>query len=796
MGAMISALLVVLGTASGVRGAGDISQPSLPVAIYDDWAAQEARWGREPDDPGAVRDALARAQQLQEDLRRRPETADMQIQAEKLARLRHRVAGVELLDPPMRRSLYRQIRGVTRQIALANPLLADRPMLFMKRHRFICQMLHEYIGYYYGYFGLAGGGLYVLPHPGRSWDVHDLIDGRLPAGAYATPALSYDARTVYFAFTPVDQAVRNATAGPDYTQLPPSGQVPGRWNYFSSQRSYFHIYAVNTDGSNLRQLTAGPHDDFSPCPLPGGDLVFLSTRRGGFCRCGGDWEPVPTYTLHRMDDSGANLQTLSFHETNEWHPAVMSDGRIVYSRWDYVDRSAANFHGLWITNPDGTNPRILFGNYTKRINACYQPRPIPGSHRIAFIAGAHHAVVGGALAIVDPGRVGLQATSGEDDYEAIEVLTPEIGFPEAPGWPSSYFHSPWPLSDDYFLMAFSFQPLPGMGSGVKDDTETGIYYFDRFGNLELLYRHAGIPCVSPMPLAARPKPPVMAETADTDAAMGDEGEFIVTDVRWSLMPLPSRRPIRALRVFQVLPKTNHVANQPRIGYANAEGARTLLGTVPVEEDGSAYFRAPARKPLYFQLVDDRGHAVQGMRSVTYLQPGERRGCVGCHEPPNLAPPSRSLRALGRAPSRIQPGPDGTRPFCYPRLIQPVLEGNCIRCHDGSEGPQKSAVVLTGQPAGSFTQSYESLRPFVRWYEWGGASISQVITRPGQMGADASPLMRVLEDENHRGVVRLSESARRRICLWLDGNAPFYGTYDAEEQEAQRQARQVPPARLQ
>ena len=152
----------------------------------------------------------------------------------------------------------------------------------------------------------------------------------------------------------------------------------------------------------------------------------------------------------------------------------------------------------------------------------------------------------------------------------------------------------------------------------------------------------------PIPLAPRPVPPVVASSLDPD--LGDEGEFVLTDVRQSFFPLPAARPIRQLRIFQVLPKTaTHVANQPRIGYANAESARMLLGTVPVETDGSAYFRAPARKPLYFQAVDEAGRAVQSMRSVTYLQPGERRGCVGCHEPPGTASPARpDLLALRRA----------------------------------------------------------------------------------------------------------------------------------------------------
>ncbi len=566
--------------------------------------------------------------------------------------------------------------------------------------------------------------------------------------------------------------------------------------FYSPQRRCFHIYGMDADGSNLRQLTDGPDDDFDPCPLPDGGIAFMSTRRGGFGRCHNPWEPLPSYTLHRMTAFGQEVQTLSYHETNEWHPSVLADARIVYCRWDYVDRSAANYHGLWVSNLDGSNPSILFGNYTQRINACFQPRAIPCSNKIVFVAGAHHADVGGSLVVLDPAGVELDAVTGQDRFEPIEVLTPEVCFPEAPGWPKSYFHSPWPLAENYFLVAFSFDPLPGMGPGVKKDTRTGIYYFDRFGNLELLYRDPDISCMYPIRLVRRSVPQTAPSTVDS--SLGDEGEFVLVDVRQSLFALPTPRPIRDLRIFQVLPKTTtHVANQPRIGYANAESARMLLGTVPVESDGSAYFRVPARKPIYFQAVDQTGRAVQNMRSVTYLQPGERRSCLGCHEPRGRAPVNRQgLLALQRPPSKIEPGPDGTRPFSYPLLVQPVLDKHCVRCHDGKMGQLKSQLILTGQPTGTFSTSYESLKPYVRWYEWGGNSITQVVTRPGRIGADESPLLKVLEDAAHSEHVQLSKEDRCRLYVWLDGNAPFYGTYEQEQQLAQREGKAVSPPQIQ
>jgi hypothetical protein len=765
------------GAADPPRAAAPAGADDLRALVEADWSAQEKRRGRSPQSPDAIRAVLGRAARVLDDLRAAPGAPGLAAESAALERLRAEAGALDGLDDAARRGLYRRIRSLARDLALKNPRLAGTPLLFMKRRRFVCQMLHEYLGYYYQ--DIAGGGVFVLEEPGRSLRTRDLLRGRLPEGAFTTLALSYDARTAYFAYA--DRAAEK----PDFYD-PQAG------------RRYFHIYSVGADGENLRALTTEAWDDFDPCPLPDGGLAFMSWRRGGFCRCNNPWEPIASYTLHRMDADGRNARTLSFHETNEWHPNVLHDGRIVYIRWDYVDRSAAHFHGLWAANPDGTNAVALFGNYTMRINACYQPRPIPGSRRIAFIAGAHHADVGGSLVLLDPARVSLDPATGQDRFDALDVLTPEVCFPEGNekdgGWPKSYYHSPWPLSEDHFLISYSNDPIPGMSSGGKIDS-AGIYYFDRFGSLELLYREPGISCMYPIPLAPRPVPPVVPSAIEPE--LGDEGEFALADVSRSLFPLPAGRPVKELRVFQILPKTTHIANKPRIGHANAESARMLLGTAPVEADGSAYFRAPARKPLYFQAVDAEGRAVQGMRSVVYLQPGERRGCAGCHEPPGAVPvPAAKTPTFSRLPSKIRPGPDGTRPFSFPRLVQPLLDKHCARCHDGDAGPGKSRLALTGEPAGAFSRSYQALKPFVRWYEWGGQSIAGTATRPGQLGADASPLTRILKDDRHKPEFRLADEEWRKLYIWLDGNAPFYGTYGKEEQAAQQRGEAVPPPSVQ
>lgn len=768
-------LPLVIGLLAGVSWcsfAANAPEPDaeLRQAVEEDWARQEERWGRTDGSKAALQAALARGAKLLDWSRDHLDDSAVRALDSSLAAWRQGGDDAPDVDATARRELYRRVRWMTRGVALQNPSVTGQPLLFMQRNRYICQMLHEYMGYFYDYGNVApGGGLRVLERPGFSLKTRDLLQGRLTNGNFTTLALSHDARTVYFAFA------ERAEKKPDF---------------YSPERLSFHLFSVAPDGSNLRQLTSGVEDDFDPCPLPDGGVAFMSTRRGGFARCNNAWEPCASYTLHRMDADGRNIRVLSVHETSEWHPSVMNDGRLVYIRWDYVDRSAANFHGLWTSNPDGSAVAGLFGNYTMRINACYQPRSIPGSEKLLFVAGAHHADVGGALVMLDPRRVALDVENGEDRLDSVETLTPEICFPEAAGWPKSYFHSPWPLSEECMLVSFSFDPLPGMSSGERKDTRTGLYYFDRFGNLELLYRDPDVSSMYPIPLAPRARPPVMASALDAD--LGDEGEFLLTDVRRSFFPMPAGREVRELRVFQLLPKTPpHTANEPRIGHANAESARLLLGSVPVEADGSAYFRAPAGKPMYFQAVDEQGRAVQSMRSETSLQPGERRGCIGCHETPGSMAANRPLLALRRPPSRLRPGPEGSRPMSFPLLVQPVLDRHCVRCHTGKEGPGQSKLVLASGPAENFSRSYLSLKPFLRWHEWGDASISQIATRPGRIGADESPLTKVLEDATHRPELKWTDAERRQVYLWLDANVPFYGTYSRGEQLAQRDGQSVP-----
>ncbi len=768
----------------------EVADDDFRTKIESDWLRQEEHRGRTFSTPEAIQELWVRSESLYQDLLQNAASEiDFQPYTQRLDSCRESLTKLDQLDEESRASLYKKIRWTTRELALENPLVKNKPLVFLKRNRFACQMMHEYIGYYYEQMNTAGGDLCVLENPGHSFNIHSIIGDQLPSGVFQTLSLSYDGKTAYFAYVKADYDPDKPRIG--WLQLGDHDFHRTALEKLEQEEGKFQIYAIRVDGTGLRRLTSGKHDNFDPTPLPDGGVAFLSTNRGGFVRCNNPWEPLPVYTVHRMNADGNDFTVLSYHETNEWHPTVLNDGRLAYCRWDYMDRSAAHYHGIWTTNPDGTNPSILFGNYTQKVSACYQPRAIPGSRKVLFVAGAHHADVGGSLVLLDPTKTKYDSQTAEDRLESLERITPEVPFPETPDQKvQTYYHSPWPLSEKYLYTSYSHEPLGCFIAGSNDVGRTGLYYYDVFGNLELLYEDATIACQYPIPLESRAVPPVIPSVLNPDES-DHTGELILSDVRQSLVSLDADRSIKELRIFQVLPKWPYwTANQPKLGYANAESARMLLGSVPVESDGSAYFRVPAGKMLYFQAVDEDGRAVQTMRSVLYMQPGERRTCVGCHEPIAHSPAESapSILATRREPSAIQAGPDGTAPWSYMRLVQPILDAKCVSCHHAGDDAKNPDLTgsFTMRP-NEFCDSFYHLRSYVRWYEWGGESIQQTTTLPNRCGADESPLTSILRDENHLDHVSLSDAERRNLYIWLDGNAAFYGTQDDANRQTQRES---------
>ncbi len=771
---------IALGKPAGQKSVGQYSFPGTMGVTDVDVALARAKSGL----PAAglfslvhTRDVIDRAGKLAERLRPEADAARLKPLVAKLAELSGRVAKLQLAgetSDDLRREIHFEARQIARQIAFANPLLNFDKLLFIKRHDaggpfHMCDQ-------FYGCNAKPGGGLFVLSEPFsdrpklRNVLENSVVENgrlkgkQLEGGSVLSPELSFDGKTILFAYSEC-KATKTYQWAPEYS---------------------YHIFKVNVDGTGLTQLTDGPDDDFDPCFLPSGRIVFITERRGGYLRCG---RHCPVYTMFSMEPDGSDVICISFHETHEWQPSINNDGMIVYTRWDYVDRDTNIAHHIWTCFPDGRDPRSPHGNYpTSRNSRPWMEmdiRAIPGSHKFVATTGAHHGHAFGSLVLIDSRIV-------DDNAESqLERLTPEVRFPEAEAniGQNMIYATAWPLSEDDYLCAYD--------AGAKNH---GIYWIDRYGNRELLYRDPSIRSISPIPLRARPKPPVIPDrTIQTAKAIAKANGKIppatvaVMNVYDSDVPWPEGTKIDALRIIQVLPKTTPPPNQPRIGCANQTNARAVLGTVPVEKDGSVYFEAPAGKELYFQVIDEQGLAVQSMRSGTYLHPGERLTCHGCHEPKQVGPsqPKETPLALMRPASTIRPEADGSSPFSYVRLVQPVLDRNCVGCHT-----EKKALDLTGAVDGGhgWTRSYNNLAAKYGFYfHVGNGSINSGVhggsrTIPGQFGAKASGLMKYLGKE-HYGV-KLSGEDFHRMTLWLDSNSEFYGSY--EDTAAQSRGEVVHP----
>ena len=710
---------------------------------------------------------------------------------------------------------FSAVHALNRRVALKNPLLKGIDRLLFVGHEALpldeykagWHMCDQYFGFHATMHGATvGDGLYVLENPFSDHPVaRDLLDGRivekgdwkgqtLGPGGYLSPDVSWDGTSIAFAYTRGKPEIR-------------------KWN----DDTVYHIFTCAADGSSLRQLTSGCFNEFDPCWLPNGRLAFISERRGGFGRCHG--RPVPTFTLHSMFPDGTDIVQLSPHETNEWHPSVDHDGMILYTRWDYVDRGFSQAHHLWRTTPDGRDPRAVNGN-TREKHSGSSPlmemsgRAVPGSRLYSAVAAPHHGCAYGSIILVDP------AKRDDDRMSQVRRVTPDQPLPESETsggrQTSGAYATPWPLSDKYFICVYD-----GFANGkydVRSVRRYAITLVDVFGNKTRLYTHPTISCLDPMPLQARKRPPVLAHGTLVGRPANPDGTRPATippdalpktaliglvNVYDSKIPFPPDAKVAALRVWQVLPKTSPLNSRPRLGAETQQVARQCLGTVPVEKDGSAFFEAPVDVPLYFQALDAEGCTVQNMRSDTYVHPGEKLMCNGCHEErTGAARPAGASNplAMRRAPSRIKPAPEGANPYNFMRLVQPVLNAKCVSCHGEKRAP-KAPDLRAGdwrKDRNGFSTSFKSLMPYVHFFAYDyeithkrrgyQAFIEPAYTAPCTTGARASRLYAILKKGHHD--VKLTPEEWERLLVFMGSNAQYMG-HDYKI-DAQRDGKEVPP----
>ncbi len=630
-------------------------------------------------------------------------------------------------------------------------------------------------------------------------------------GIVRDPDVSWDAKRVLFA------------------ARPENGYYGERAD-FAPETDTYKIYELNLETNEVRQLTDNSTygSDYEPCYLPNGDIMFTSQRCVHEVTCGwGDGN-----SMYLMDGDGKYARRIGFDQTQTAYPEMLNDGRVVYTRRDYNDRGQTWAHALFTMHIDGTQQTEYYGNQTFEPTSLQHTRPIPGTAKTMSIAGGYHFSQGGKLLIIDPNE-------GQQDYRGLEFLfwDPEdkITGGDNYGREGDQFAYPYPFNEEHFLVSYS--PIGGYlmaGNGRVDRRQEDelmrykLYFMHSDGTREMLAAHPEMSCASAVPLMARQKPPIRPSVVDYTK---DTGLMYVQDVYFGQgTEGVEHGTIKKIRVIELHYKPvtiggavwsppadqrgpgkkyasvgNHSVTPVGLGTVSFD-AKTILGEVDVHADGSAMFVVPARKPIYLQLIDDKGYTVQTMRSWATLMPNEKFSCVGCHEEKDAVPIGSAdlTMAMKSEPQRLQPFHDVSgKPFSYAKLIQPIWDKHCVSCH--APGKKAAKIDLTNTIVSDSTKgrstnttlrkyykSYLTLLKADKWRERQGAKILEtgmpnewvdyytrlltVAQVPAYYAGSAnSGLLKMLREGHQK--VKITESELNKIAAWMDLNVPFIGEYD-------------------
>jgi hypothetical protein len=531
-----------------------------------------------------------------------------------------------------------------------------------------------------------------------------------PQGAVRDPVVGYDGETIFFSYR--------------------KGTSP-----------FYHLHRIQADGTGLQQLTDGPFNDIEPSCMPDGSLVFCSDRSKRYVNC---WI-TPVATLHRCDRDGGNLRPLSSNIEHDNTPWPLPDGRFLYMRWEYVDRNQNVFHHLWTANPDGTGQMVYFGNMHPG-TAMLDAKPVPGTREVvaSFSPGHGRAEHAGYVTLVDP-RMG-------PDYRPFAHRVSRGG---------PIYRDPYPISRNCFLVAADTRLLVMDGKGRTEVVHTLPKSSKR------VWLH------EPRPLIPRPCEPVIAARTQLEDA---QGTFFLGDiyVGRNLTGL-QRGEVKELLVLEQLPKpVNFSGGMWPISAGGTFTLARILGTVPVREDGSAYFRAPVMRSLFFVALDKDRRSVKRMHSFTTLQPGENMGCVGCHESRLTTPLAHNPRpdAMGREPDTIAAIPGIPAVPDFPRDVQPILDRHCVKCHNPDAF--RARLDLTGDRTPLFSRAYWSLTQKGLYSD--GRNSTRANFPPRQIGSGNSRILKYLDGSHHQAKPTAEE--RATVWAWIEAGAPYAGTYAA------------------
>jgi hypothetical protein len=758
-------------------------------------ARQEIRWTRE----------MARR------LASVPPPTDLSDELEQLDRIEATLA--KAADSAVARQVYLETRRIKRQIMFRNPLLDFSQVVFIDVPE---RYPHESMHRTYPQAQLNCVRLLVLDglHPGGA--IRKLGESLGP-GWHWRPDVSFDGRRVLFGFRPAAEKT-------------------------------FHLYETGVDGTGLRQLTNTRYDDLDPIYLPDGGIAFLTTRGNSYARC---VVGHPSTLLARSDPDGRNIYILSGGGEPEYTPALLPDGRILYSRWEYTDKDLFHIQSLWTVNPDGTGTSAFWGNQSYWPDLLMEARPIPGSHRVMFGAHGHHEVYWGGVGILD-------VTQGFNYPDGLTKVTQELPWIEVGNGPAERmetdqyhtsgeyggYKSPYPLSDELFLVSIRQGKPTDVYQTRTRASRFKLFLMDIYGNRELIYEGTHH-ILYAIPVRPRPIPPVLPERAVWGGPQREwkpipPGELFSPDIFHGVPQADQlRKKARYLRVLSLdnttftigkkVQNAGHPEGQPHLhagppmSLAVNDGVKRVLGTIPIESDGSIYFEAPPNIALHFQIVDEQHRALHTMRSFANLMPGEQRGCLGCHEQHSRTPPvelsqlihstQARAKALRKPPRTISPYPWGPHySFGYQRDIQPILDQHCGSCHQG-EGKGREALDLTLRPSdhfGVFPEPYVTLvlgkgathsGGFPARSNPGGIAGTILAQRAPWLPEDyltlpplstlsyRSPLIEIAGSGKHHDV-KVDGLDLLKLIVWIDTLSPYLG-----EQEVRESADPDPSHRL-
>ena len=531
------------------------------------------------------------------------------------------------------------------------------------------------------------------------------------------------------------------------------GENDKRWN----------LYEVKLDGTGCKKLIENEEPDlefYDGTYLPDGRIVANSNigYQGVPCVSGDD--PVGNMVLYTPEQK--NLRRLTFDQDANWNPVVMNNGRVMYTRWEYTDLTHYYSRIVMHMNPDGTENKALYGSGSMFPNSTFDIQPLPGhgSAFVGIISGHHGVARSGRLIIFDPtkGRKNVQGMVQEIPHRnrpIQELIKDELvnGV-----WPQ--FVKPTPLNDKYFLVAAKLDP----------QSLWGLYLVDIYDNVTCLMQAEGEGYISPILVKETKTPPAIPDRVKLNEK---EATIFIQDIYEGegLRGIP-RGTVKELRLHAyeyayVKTRSDHNWHGIQSGW----DIKRLLGTVPVEEDGSAIFKVPANTPISIQPIDKDGVAVQWMRSWVTGQPGEVVSCIGCHEDQNQIPIPKRVMASQKAAVSLKAPEGGVRSFTFDLEIQPILDRACIACHNG-EG---KAFDLRGGKKDKlgYGTSYLNIHPYV--HRQGGEG-DMVVLQPYEYHPNTSELVRILKKGHHN--VKLTDAEWLKLYNWIDYNAPDKGYFDA------------------